>query len=182
MKNGKKPLAVLKAMKLVYLSDRESLFKWGFPILDELRVSMPHGPVNSSTYSYISGTVDPTKFGWSDFLSDRANHNVGMASKDMSRDALDELSPADLECLDAVWSKFGHMTQWQIRDWTHIKKNVPEWEDPNGSSTPIPVERILMALGKSDAVEQSEIVDDFSNIDAIFADGGIEELFVDAIV
>lgn len=170
LKNSKRPLAVLKAMKLVYLSDRESLLKWGFPILDELRVSMPHGPVNSSTYEYINGTQDPAPVGWSDFLTARANHEVGIAHRNLSATDLDELSTADLECLDTVWAKFGQMDRWQIRDWTHEKKNIPEWEDPHGSSTPIPLERILMALGKTDAVAQAEVVESFQNIGDVFAD------------
>lgn len=170
LKNGKKPLAVLKAMKLVYLSDRESLKLWGFPLLDELRVSMPHGPVNSDTYSYISGTQDASKVGWSKFLKDRENHNVGIAQRDIDLTDLDELSEADMDCLNAVWDRFGHMNQWQIRDWTHDRTNIPEWEDPNGSSTPIPLERILLALGKTNPVEQAQVVEDFQGIGSLFSD------------
>ena len=51
IKNGGKPLHVVRAVKLVYLADRESTARSGFPIQDETRVSMRHGPVNSSTYS-----------------------------------------------------------------------------------------------------------------------------------
>jgi len=58
MKAGHARLPVLKAVKLVYLADRESLSRFGFPLLEEPQVSMPHGPVNSTTYSHINGEED----------------------------------------------------------------------------------------------------------------------------
>ena len=49
LKSGQDRLYVLKTIKLVYLVDRESIKRFGFPVLDEKRCSMPHGPVNSMT-------------------------------------------------------------------------------------------------------------------------------------
>jgi len=158
-----KTLDVLKAIKLVYLADRESIAKFGAPILDERRVSMPHGPVNSQTYSHINGEHDLDACGWSIYLEDRANHQL--AVKDgVSDDDLDELSEADIQCLDVVWGKFGHMGKWQLRDWTHEKVNVPEWEDPHGSSMPIPLERIMTMVGIESAAAQAALVEDHNKI------------------
>lgn len=159
MKNGKHPLNVVKAVKLVYLADRESVAKTGFPIQDEPRVSMKHGPVNSNTYSFINGEYDPAEFGWSDFLSDRSNHRIGLAKPDLSVDDLDELSDADVQVLDSVWDKFGQMDQWQLVEWTHQTDNIPEWEDPGNSSYEIPVERMMRALSIQDAAGQAELVE-----------------------
>lgn len=69
---------------------------------------------------------------------------------------LDELSRADRQVLDETWRDFGHMSQWDIRDYTH--KHCPEWEDPLGSSNPIPYERVFKFLGKTDAAELAEAV------------------------
>ncbi|PKP68988.1 MAG: hypothetical protein CVT82_13270 [Alphaproteobacteria bacterium HGW-Alphaproteobacteria-4] len=158
MKNGRKPLNIVKAVKLVYLADRESVLKTGFPIQDEPRVSMKHGPVNSMTYSFINGEYDPIQCGWSDFLSDRSNHRISLARADLSVDDLDELSEADIQSLDEVWEKFGHLNQWDLVNWTHQTKNVPEWENPGDSSYEIPVERMMRALSVQDAAEQAELV------------------------
>lgn len=161
-------LPVLKAVKLVYLADRESLTRFGFPILEEPHVSMPHGPVNSTTYSHISGEVDLDDCKWSDFLRARENNEVA-AAQGLSEDDLDELSDADMACLDAVWERFGSMGKYQIRDWTHDRNNIPEWEDPNGSSRPIPLERILSYLNVENADAQADAVKDFRQIDQLFA-------------
>ena len=159
LKGGEARLNVLKTVKLIYLVDRESIGRFGFPVLDEDRYSMPHGPVNSCTYSHINGERDLSDSGWADFLQDKENHMIALSRPDISEDDLDELSDADLECVDAVWKKFGHMSQWQIRDWTHDPKNVPEWEDPEGGSTVIPLRRILQALG----VEHADDIEDTNN-------------------
>ncbi len=168
LKCGKQSLNVLKAVKLVYLVDRESIKNFGFPVLDEKRCSMPHGPVNSQTYSYIAGDYDPDECGWSEFLQDCANYNIALARPEISSVDLDELSDADIECANAVWERFGHMNQWQLRDWTHDPRNVPEWEDPNGSSTEIPLRRILNAVGVKNAEAFLEMSTSFQAIEEAF--------------
>ena len=158
-----KTLDVLKAIKLVYLADRESIEQFGAPILDERRVSMPHGPVNSQTYSHINGEHDLDACGWSAYLEDRANHQLAV-KEGVNADDLDELSEADIQCLDAVWDKFGHMGKWQLRDWTHDRVNVPEWENPHGSSMPIPLERIMAMVGVENVADQAALVEDHDRI------------------
>ncbi len=170
LKNSASPLDVIKAVKLVYLADRESIKLYGFPIQDEDRVSMKHGPVNSETYSCINGEQDLAEAGWADFLRDKADHKIALADKNISSDDLDELSDADIGVLDAVWSQFGHMNKWDLCDWTHESRNVPEWENPGNSSWPIPMERIMTHVGIPNAQEQAEIVRDFDRLDEMFRD------------
>jgi uncharacterized phage-associated protein len=159
VKNGRQPLNILKAIKLVYLADRESVRRSGFTIQDEPHYSMPHGPVNSTTYRLINGEVPPEDTdGWSEFLTDRNEHRVGLVDPQVDADDLDELSDAEISVLDDVWEQFGHMTQWQLVDWTHDPHNVPEWEDPNGSSDPIPLRRMMDALGVPNAADQEAFV------------------------
>ncbi|MAO01079.1 Panacea domain-containing protein [uncultured Roseovarius sp.] len=151
LKTAQKRISVLKAVKLVYLADRENIARCGFPLLEERRVSMPLGPVNSYTYNHIKGEVFP-KYdgGWSEFVADRADHNVGLASDSMSIDDLDELSDADVATLEAVWAKFGDMTQWELVEYAHDKANVPEWEDPKETgqnSKTIELEKMLAVIG-----------------------------------
>ncbi len=144
---------------MVYLADRESVSRYGFPIQDEPHYSMPHGPVNSTTYRHINGEIPPAHAeGWSEFLTDRRDHRVGLADQDIDPDDLDELSDADIAVLDSVWDRFGHMTEWQLVDWTHDPHNVPEWEDPNGSSQLIPLRRMMDALGIENSADQEQAV------------------------
>jgi len=133
---------VLKLTKLIYLADRHHIGRYGYPIIDDEYVSMPHGPVNSMTLNYIDGNIESEA--WAEFICDRENHDVA-AVREVAEEDLDELSEAEIESLNAVWNKFGGLGKYEIRDWTH--KNCPEWEDPNGSANAISYEMILKFLG-----------------------------------
>lgn len=161
-------LKVLKAAKLIYLADRESMSRHGFPILDEQHVSMKHGPVNSTTLSYINGETRTDNSGWTDFLQARENHMVAVTDG-VTEDDLDELSDADIACLDDVWRQLGSMNEWELVEWTHDPKNVPEWENPNGRSRSIPLERTLRHLGVPEPDAQASVIKDHRSIDKLFA-------------
>lgn len=136
---------VLKLAKLVYLADRAFMAEYDSPILHDQLVSMEHGPVNSITLNLINGLVESAD--WDAFVTDRERHDVG-AARAIEPGILDELSEAELEVLNAVWARFGHMDPYAIRDYTH--EYCPEWEDPEGSSAPIPYERVFKFLEKPD--------------------------------
>lgn len=140
---------VLKLIKLVYLAQRSFVEKYDALMLYEKLVSMDNGPVNSLTLNHINGLAPDG--GWAEFITDRDNNEVGLATQAITEDDLDELSRAELAVLAETWEKFGHMTQWELVELTH--RECGEWEDPRGSSTPIPYERLLKALGKSDVAE-----------------------------
>lgn len=169
LKSGTNVLDVVKAVKLVYMADRKSLQKFGFPILDEVRVSMMHGPVSSDTYRRINGEVDLAAEGWANFLSDKANHRIALARPNIVEDDLDELSDDDIAVMNEVWAELGHMGKWQIRDWTHDPRNVPEWEDPGTTSREIPLRRILELVGHPDPVGQEATILEAQRADCVFA-------------
>ncbi|MCQ4145634.1 Panacea domain-containing protein [Vogesella sp. AC12] len=138
----------LKLMKLLYLADREALRRYGMSISGDEYSSLPHGPVLTRTKELMDGYCKPVSGGWESWISDKENHEVELRHE-ANRDLLDELSNADIAVLNHIWSDFGKMTRWEIRDYTHDKRNVPEWEDPNGSSRPIRLDAILRAVGKT---------------------------------
>lgn len=145
-------LPVLKLMKLLYLAERESLRVYGDPIAGDRLVSMPHGPVLSKTYDLMNGSLDSEEGGWESWMKDKAGHEIALRDPSRIRtpeDDLLELSNGDIEILHSIWAQFGHMSKWQIRDYTHSDA-CPEWEDPNGTSRPIPMGRLFKALGYSD--------------------------------
>lgn len=142
---GERTMPHLKLMKLLYLSDRRSMDMHGYPMSGDCVVAMPHGPVLSMTLNLINGNELSCQNGWASWISDKANHRVSLRRLP-NEDDLDELSAADRTTLDTTWDTFGHMSQWQIRDYTH--DHCPEWRDPNGSALPISYEEIFRALGK----------------------------------
>jgi uncharacterized phage-associated protein len=157
---------VLKVAKLLYLADREFMAKYDLPILFDYLVSMPHGPVTSLTLNYINGLEDQ-RDNWSDFVVGREGNRVGVTRPEMSFEELDELSDAEVAVLEQTWSQFGFMSAWQLRNYTH--DNCPEWEDPHGSSYPIPYERVLKFLGKVHSSEIAEEIDSLRSLDKSLA-------------
>lgn len=138
----------LKLMKLLYLSDREAIRAFGWSISDDRLVSMPHGPVLSQTLNLMDGDVESQSGGWETWISDKENHELSL-NQPLDMATLDELAPAEIDVLKAVWDKFGAMGRWEIRDWTHL--NCAEWKDPKGSSYPIQYDVLASALGYDDA-------------------------------
>lgn len=136
----------LKLMKLMYLADRESMRLTGFPMTGDRFVSMPHGPVLVNTLNHINDDAFSSVDGWDTWIGDKANYEVALL-RDATPETLDHLSKADLDVITGIWSKFGHMGKYQIRDYTHDPKNCPEWKDPKGSSHPIQYKTVFEALG-----------------------------------
>ena len=156
----------LKLIKLLYLADRESYRRYGYGISGDAMVSMPHGPVLSQTLDHINGYIKSSPGGWRDWLADKADHQVQLKKKNITRRDLKEMSECDIEVMSAVWEKFRRMDQWKISHYTHA--HCAEWEDPNGSSRPISREKILQAVGYS-AEQAKEIAEERREEDAIDA-------------
>lgn len=161
-------MAHLKLMKLLYLSDREAVRAFGWPISGDRLVSMPHGPVLSQTLNLMDGDVESQPGGWEEWISDKENHELSLRQP-LEVTALDELAPAEIDVLKAVWEKFGGMGKWEIRDWTH--QHCAEWKDPKGSSFPIQYEALARAVGFDDdsAKELAAQIHAEQEIDRLFA-------------
>lgn len=140
---------VLKLAKLLYLAERRYLERFDEPMTYDRLVSMDHGPVTSITLNLINGNLEDAQ--WSEFMTDRARYEVGLARDDLAFGDFDQLSRADVNVLEEIWGEFGGMERFEIRDYTH--RACPEWEDPDGSSLPIPYERVLKFLGKENVPE-----------------------------
>ena len=159
----------LKLMKLMYLADRAALGEFGFSITGDRAVSMPHGLVLSMTLNLVNGDIESGDDGWESWISDRADHEVALRERPPGQESLDQISAADADVLARVWRQFGNMNKWQIRDYTH--DHCAEWEDPQGSSKPIPFERIFTALGRSaeEAAWLAEQIAGEHRVGAVFA-------------
>ncbi len=149
-------MSVLKLTKLLYLAERGSLEKFGEPMIGDHPISMPHGPVLSSTLDHINGMLASGEGGWDSWISDRQGHFLALKDPQRVNSPEDflELSVADIDVLGDVWNRFGGMDQWALRDWTH--EHCAEWSDPEGSSVPIAPEKLLAALKFSP--QQSEAI------------------------
>ncbi|MCF6262627.1 MAG: SocA family protein [Xanthomonadales bacterium] len=137
-------MSSLKLMKLLYLSDRESMNLYGYPMTGDNFSSLPHGPVLSVTKDFMDGSLQSCEGGWQSLMNDKKDYEIAL-QMGVQPEHLGSLSQADIEILDSVWDQFGKMNRWEIRDYTH---ELPEWEDPRGSSMPIRYKDVLLALSK----------------------------------
>ena len=149
--SGKMPY--IKLIKLLYLADRESWRRYDRPITGDRYVSMKFGPVLSTTYDLIRREDPEGGSPWSKTIV-----TSGYEAKLQGSADLGPLSDVEIEILDEVYQFTEKMDRWRLCDLTH---SFSEWKDPEGSSTSIPPEEILKALGKSveeiDAARQESV-------------------------
>lgn len=161
----------MKLVKLLYLADRESFDRHGFPITYDDFLSMKHGPVLSGTLDLINGQFDSDEAEqqWTAWISPCENHHVRL-QREIEDNDLDCLSRAGRQVLDSVWKKFGGYNESDLSEWTH--EHCAEWQDPGNGRKPIECIDILRALKKSEAVAHA-CADDIREekaIDTLFAE------------
>ena len=116
-------------------------------------VSMPFGPVNTYTYSYMQGQAADRTDQWAEFIAARRENDIPLA-KPIKVEDLDELSRADLATLSATWEEFKDIDKFELAEWTH--RYCPEWRDPKGSSIPIDFATVFKRLEKQDPIDLAE--------------------------
>lgn len=147
-------------IKLMYITDRAALIKWGRPLTWDSYVSMPHGPVLSATLDLINegpvlGRDDSP---WHRLIT-RANDPYQVKLQGEPPDG--ELSEAEEELIRLVFEKYGRMNRYKLRDMLH--QVLPEWKDPQGSSLPIEY-RDILAAGKKTPQEIAEIESEIEGV------------------
>ena len=130
----------LKLLKLLYIADREALRRWGIPVSHDNYVAMDHGPVLSQTYNLIR---DGGSRLWSEHISAPfGDYEIRLVG---DKPESQKLSQAEEALLDEIFDRYGKANRWDLVDETH---KFPEWHDPHGSSVPIDIRDILVALGE----------------------------------
>jgi len=150
----------MSLLKLMYITDREALRRWGAPVTNDRYVSMKHGPVLSGVYDLLV-VPNETPTYWQRHISSPEKYEVEL----VKHPGQDQLSPAEEELIDEIFATYGRQSQWQLRDLTH---EFAEWQNPEGSSIPIDIKDILRALGASDA-EANEIARELKGFDKMRA-------------
>ena len=112
-------IRILKLVKLVYLTDRTSLLRFGRPVTFDEFYSLPYGPIPSSTLDRINsyGFEDSV---WKRFISLREGNTVRLVAPANPSD----LSKAEVDLIDEVWDEYGRI---DVVEYSH---QLPEWEHP----------------------------------------------------
>lgn len=133
----------IKLIKLLYLTDREALLRWGVPVTTDRYVSMQNGPVTSKILNLI--TEDRPKPVWSEYIS----APLGEYEIKLLKPApTDRLSRAEESLMREIFQQYGYRNRWDLID--NVMHRLPEWRDPQGSSIPISVRDILQAAGEDE--------------------------------
>lgn len=103
----------LKLMKLLWLADRIHLNRYGRTILRDQYFALPCGPIASNTMDLSEKGVDEV-FSVDDYTITAEDH---FDPKYFSR--------SDLNVMEEVWEKYGHMIDNKLVDLSH---KFPEWK------------------------------------------------------
>ena len=115
----------MKAIKLIWLSDRFHLREHGRTITGDIYFALKHGPVPSTTRDILelnSFSLDDDEMHYSEeYISSIDKYNY------KSNSAIDEnvFSKTDLDALEKIYSSYGKLDHFALRDISH---EFPEWK------------------------------------------------------
>lgn len=123
IKNGG-TLNKMKSIKLVWLADRLHLRLYGRSITGDEYFALPNGPVPSATRDVLecNNFLDDTA---SDYASEYIFSHEQYNYKSTNEPNLKVFSKTDLDSLERIFSKFGHLDHFALRDLSH---EFPEWK------------------------------------------------------
>ena len=108
-----KSIEKVKLMKLIWLSDKLHLNKYGRLILQEHYKAMPNGLVPIVAYAQIPKKIDHNTY-----------EVIEKYVKAKRNETTDFFSKSDIEIMLYVWKKFGTMTSEELSEYSH---KFPEW-------------------------------------------------------
>ena len=116
----------MKAIKLVWLSDRLHLRLYGRLITGDTYFALKNGPIPSATKDILNSAVDFIEE--SDSVIRYSNEYISNVDKYNFRSSheldKDVFSDTDLKCLNAVNDKFRTKKPFELSDFSHL---FPEW-------------------------------------------------------
>lgn len=148
LQNADGQMDKLKLIKLLYITERESVRKRGRPMLYDEYYSLKDGPICSNALNGLNLASDEKI--WSQYLKLDGNEKR-LLDHLLTADDLDEISLSDRKILDEVWATYGRMKTSEIRNWTH--KNCPEYTEVGEGRVPINLAKIAQAVGLDDFAE-----------------------------
>jgi uncharacterized phage-associated protein len=114
----------LKALKLVYLADRYHLRKYGRLISNDTYFAMKLGPVASGVkdLAEVSEFLGEEEAAYSNRFITQTNRLILKSINSLEAEVF---SDSDIEALNYVWDKFGHLDPFALAKLTH---EYPDWK------------------------------------------------------
>jgi uncharacterized phage-associated protein len=129
----------MKALKLIFLSDRLHLRKYGRPILNDSYYAMKFGPVASKTCNLadnlnLSPEEEQYRLEYIKTESDYTYSSIKPVNNKV-------FSQTDRNSIESIYSTFGHLGEYQLSDETH---EYPEWKQFKGKLESGEIRRVKM--------------------------------------
>lgn len=114
----------MQALKLIWISDRDHLRRYGRPIIEDNYVAMKFGPVASLTKDFVEENI----FLPQEQLEYKRNYlnsidrytYLSVGNKDYS-----VFSQTDRDVMEKAFNQFGDKDQYKLAEFTHL---YPEWK------------------------------------------------------
>lgn len=138
-----------KLIKLLYLSDRESLSQTGESITGDEFYSMDNGPVLSELYNLIldkGNAPAGDQQVWNRYFQ-RTGYDLICCNRSVTDEELCEYEELILDNID---SKYHDKSYSYMIDEVHKKEVCPEWKNPHGTHIYISEKEILKNLNFTD--------------------------------
>ena len=116
----------LKLIKLLYLSDKYHLIRYGRTILNDDYYAMDYGPVGTTVKDILSFDC-PTNISENEYkyLTELIEKTGSFNYKAKNKEIIfDMLSETDIEVLDFIINNFGQKDSFWLSEYTH---KYPEW-------------------------------------------------------
>lgn len=150
----------IRVLKLLYLAEREALKEIARPIIGDSVVATERGPVMENVYSLLRGQHSEFKKFSQHFNTVRYNLVMHLQPD------VGELSEYEIETIQRIANQHEDADEWDLVQFA--RNYLPEWQknDPGKSSKAIPIEDILVAIGKDDVEIKQIIADELRRRDA----------------
>lgn len=158
---GSNEMSKMKLIKLMYLAERESLQKRGFPLTWDKAYSLSHGPILSHTLDLINEYIID------DYWKQHIKHGKEANIVELIKIAdLSELSNNEIELIENIFKVYGQYSASRLRELTH---EFEEYKESTGNQRyPIEYADILNATDSEvDAVETLNEINAISVMDRI---------------
>jgi len=157
LKAAGRKMPYMSLLKLMYFTDREALMRFGAPVTNDNYYSLDHGPILSRVKNLIVDEQPERSF-W--------DRHISRPLPDYMIELIDEagndqLSKAEERLIDEVYAKNWTHDRWEL---SRISHELPEWENPHGSSIPIELEDILTKAGGLDRDESEALVSELKGL------------------
>jgi len=130
----------LKLVKLFFWADREHLARYGRPIVGGDYYTMNLGPVSSELLDLVNEATKATET--LPLTTEQTGHQI------LAKGTPDErwLSKSDLDVLDEIYSRYGHMDGFRLSDMTHDLKAYKKNDPPKGGRKLLPYNDFFLDL------------------------------------